>query len=367
LREERKYMKKILILAGILLVSAGCQKTAVENTKTEPVKQEVIKGGENNLPQGEKEGWQTFSNSQYNFEIKYPKNEVNLYTDYEKVKSLSYIPVCNPEMLGCLYYDKNNLAKTNFGGAGVSVDVLKNLSTESKCLAPMVGEKKETNISINGVTFSVFSGNGAALSHYESYKNYRTFNSGVCVSLGQRVTSVNLEVIETTGPDAIKGFNEKEVWNKLDQILSTFKFTNTTSLEKTKVKVFLIAPEDNGNSGKLVGCGDSAVAIEREVEKTSAPLKASLENLLAMNAGYFGESGLFNSLGDSKLKLESVSLENTKAVVKLSGTLVTGGVCNDPRIEAQLRETAMQFSTVKSVEIYLNNKTLKSYLSGKGQ
>ena len=49
----------------------------------------------------------------------------------------------------------------------------------------------------------------------------------------------------------------------------------------------------------------------------------------------------------------------------LAGKLLLGGVCDDPRVEAQLVETARRFSTVREVEIVINGKPLKEVLSEK--
>ena len=42
-----------------------------------------------------------------------------------------------------------------------------------------------------------------------------------------------------------------------------------------------------------------------------------------------------------------------------------GGVCDNPRVEGQIRKTAEQFSSVQNVEIYLNGKPLQESLSGR--
>jgi len=52
-----------------------------------------------------------------------------------------------------------------------------------------------------------------------------------------------------------------------------------------------------------------------------------------------------------------------KATIALTGSLVLGGVCNTPRVAAQIRETARQFSTVRNVDVTLNNQPLESSLS----
>jgi hypothetical protein len=55
-----------------------------------------------------------------------------------------------------------------------------------------------------------------------------------------------------------------------------------------------------------------------------------------------------------------------KATIKLSGSLVLNGICDNPRVEAQIEQVALQFSTVKSVQVYLNNIPLQQALSEKG-
>jgi hypothetical protein len=129
------------------------------------------------------------------------------------------------------------------------------------------------------------------------------------------------------------------------------------------VQIYLIALDDNGQSGQLVGCGDSAIAVQVEIPPTKEVLRASMEKLLGLKELYYGESGLYNALYQSDLQLESITLENGKAVINLTGSFVLGGVCDNPRVEAQLEATALQFYTVQEVDIYINGKPLKDALS----
>jgi hypothetical protein len=131
------------------------------------------------------------------------------------------------------------------------------------------------------------------------------------------------------------------------------------------VKVYYIAPEDNGASGKKIGCNDSAVSVTRTVTPTQSPLRAALETLLADKNQYFGESGLYNSLYQSNLSIQSLSIVNGTANIKLAGTFQLGGTCDAPRFKAQLEETAKQFSTVKNAVIFINNKPIDQALSSK--
>ena len=137
---------------------------------------------------------------------------------------------------------------------------------------------------------------------------------------------------------------------------------NPTAAEQT-VKIFLIALEDNGQSGVLVGCGDSAVPVTVTIPPTQGVLRAALEKLLSAKQQFYGESGFYNALYQSDLELESVTIAQGKAIINLAGTVMLGGVCDSPRFEAQIEQTALQFSTVSSVEVFINDIPLEDALS----
>lgn len=127
------------------------------------------------------------------------------------------------------------------------------------------------------------------------------------------------------------------------------------------VKIALIDLNGNGN----VGCGDSVVMVNRQVAVTTAPLTAAIRELLSIRTRYYGQSGLYDALYQSSLAVQSVTIANQKATIRLTGQMQLGGECDDPRVIAQLERTATQFSTVKSVEVYVNGVLLQTLLSGK--
>lgn len=133
-----------------------------------------------------------------------------------------------------------------------------------------------------------------------------------------------------------------------------------------RLKVFLIAIGDNGVSGPMVGCGDSAIPVIIDVPYTQGVLRAALENLLARKEQFFGQSGLYNALYQSNLRLEDVSIQNGVAVIELSGQALLGGECDTPRVIAQLEQTALQFNTVQKVTILLNGRPIRDALSSRG-
>jgi hypothetical protein len=129
------------------------------------------------------------------------------------------------------------------------------------------------------------------------------------------------------------------------------------------VKIFLIALNDNGKSGALIGCGDSAVPVQVAITPTAGVLKAAMVALLSIKNQNYGQSGLYNALYQSALQVESVSIAGGKASVSLSGTLKMGGECDNPRIQAQLEQTILQFPTVTESAIFINGKPLAEALS----
>lgn len=126
----------------------------------------------------------------------------------------------------------------------------------------------------------------------------------------------------------------------------------------SQVKIFLVAVDDNGKSGEQIGCGDSLVAVSKTITATTKPLEAALKELLAIKTHDYGESGLTTALYQSNLTVQSVSIKNGSATIKLTGTVLSGGTCDDPRIVAQLQQTALQFSSVKTADIYVNDVPL---------
>lgn len=137
---------------------------------------------------------------------------------------------------------------------------------------------------------------------------------------------------------------------------------NPTAAPQT-VKIFLIALEDNGQSGPLVGCGDSVVSVTVTIPPTQGVLRAALEKLLSAKEQFYGESGFYNALYQSDLELTNVTIDQGKAIIHLTGTVMLGGVCDSPRFEAQIEQTALQFSTVSNVEVFIDDIPLEDVLS----
>jgi hypothetical protein len=146
-------------------------------------------------------------------------------------------------------------------------------------------------------------------------------------------------------------------------IISPIKTEQPISTAPQTIQIYLIAIADNGISGKKIGCDDSVVPVIVEIPQTKAVLQTAMDQLLQLKSIYYGESGLYNALYQSDLQVEKITLKNGNAEIYLTGSMMIGGECDNPRVEAQLNETALQFSTVKTVTIYINGILLKDALS----
>ncbi len=140
--------------------------------------------------------------------------------------------------------------------------------------------------------------------------------------------------------------------------------TGTPAESRTRqVQVFLVALEDNGATGKKIGCGDSLVAVQRDVANST--IQSALTELFSIDGQYYGESGLYNALYQSDLTIDEIEVEEGFATVKLSGKVQLGGTCDSPRFAEQIRETILQFPTVSSAEITINGQAIEEVVSGK--
>ncbi len=96
-------------------------------------------------------------------------------------------------------------------------------------------------------------------------------------------------------------------------------------------------------------------------------LRAALKELFKLEGQqYYGQSGLYNALYQSELDIADVAVVGGEARIFLTGTVKLGGECDTPRVEAQLKTLALQFSTVERVSIYINGKPQADVLSLKG-
>lgn len=141
-------------------------------------------------------------------------------------------------------------------------------------------------------------------------------------------------------------------------LLQILKSDSESAERRQDIKVYLVALGDDGKTGKKIGCGDSLIPVTRSIRKTPAPLTAALSELLLTPQHPDGSPNLENFWKGRNLKVKSVSIRNHTATIRISGEVFVAGVCDIPRIESQIEETARQFPNVKKVKVFIGKRTL---------
>lgn len=135
----------------------------------------------------------------------------------------------------------------------------------------------------------------------------------------------------------------------------------------TRVKVALLDFSGETSPGKQRGC-DHVVLVDRTVATTSAPLTAALRELFAIKDTKVGDLGNFMPKTASTLTFDRATVQDGTARIYLAGSLTgLAGICDDPRAAIQIEETALQFPTVRQVELYLNGERTSLMPNEKGE
>jgi hypothetical protein len=141
----------------------------------------------------------------------------------------------------------------------------------------------------------------------------------------------------------------------------------SVSAATEQARIYLVAMDDNGQSGMLVGCGDSLIPVTVDVTAaatTEGKIRAALEHLLALRDPFYGQSGLYNALYENTLTIEKVEVQNGVAGVTLSGEHHSRGTCDDPRIQGQIEQTILHVPGITRVVVILNGGPLVDAIGG---
>jgi spore germination protein GerM len=136
----------------------------------------------------------------------------------------------------------------------------------------------------------------------------------------------------------------------------------TAAPEPEPVTVFLVAVGDAGQNGPRIGCDDSVVPVEQTAVAGESPVATALNTLLALPQRPAEDPDLYSALAQSSFTVEEVQVEDGHAEIYLEGQLRLAGVCDEPRVVAQLQHTTLQFDAIDSVDLYLNGQPLEEQL-----
>ncbi len=174
--------------------------------------------------------WKTYTNNAYKFNFKYPTEFVSAnYTNYlNDFGTRDYLDrfgsVINMFALSKSAYPKN----TDLSRADILIAINRDVSggayffqsvDRSKGVPPPELEKlslKKTVV-LNGITWGMAKKEGAAAGTHSQTRVYHTFQNGSWYEVQLNLWTAN--------DGNIPRVNENDIWNKLESVLPTFKFT----------------------------------------------------------------------------------------------------------------------------------------------
>lgn len=131
----------------------------------------------------------------------------------------------------------------------------------------------------------------------------------------------------------------------------TFSISIKLSQEKTKVTLYF------GKQGESDDC-KSLFPVEREIIKTEGIARSTIEELLKGLTQEEKEAGYFTTINEG-VKINSLIITDGTAKIDFDETLEkgVGGSCRVLAIREQIKQTLMQFSSVKKVIISIDGRT----------
>lgn len=142
---------------------------------------------------------------------------------------------------------------------------------------------------------------------------------------------------------------------------TTGTITNISQIAEanSNANIYMAIIGDNGKQGKAVGCGDSVVPVKVHVDftstKTDQKIRDALQKLFSLRERLYNKDmNVVNPLYNSVLSVSEVTISGSQATVALDGTLNLDGACDEPVIEAQIKNLVLQFKPITSVVLRIN-------------
>lgn len=204
-------MKKLIPLAALALLAAGCNNT---QTQTPPQNNNSQQNSQTPAPQEEAKT-QVYRNGTYGFEFTYPKEMVFNTPSYPNLQ----------DKIVQVAFARGEYPKTNFGDAAFSVSA-SYAKTQAACLTQ--GPAKiifgKDPVRINGADYYKGTDTGAGAGNLYESTIYRTWvGKATCIELNETIHTSNLGNYE---PGTVTAVDKTAVQSRLDGILNTFKFDN---------------------------------------------------------------------------------------------------------------------------------------------
>jgi hypothetical protein len=332
--------------------------------------------------------WITYTNDTYGFEVRHPDTWQVKESEQAGEPRINIYKKSENQTAPFIHH--NNVTNVSIFPHGVATEGLAGVTSTSS-IRFNVPIKNAIDYTLeNGQKFATYAGFNTVPKNWQEWGFIWSRTEVIelktrCVVDGKTISNsiceIGSEIMDSPGAQTINSGTINEEDRQIqEQILASFKFTSgitptpdpstdsTGSPQATttsRVNIYVVDLEGGGQGGSAtIGCGDALAVVRRDITTNGGVLKGALTELFSLKSQYYGESGYYNALYQSNLKVDSAAVDaNGKATVKLSGTAKSGGVCDDPRIVEQIKATVKQFPTVKTMDISINGRSLNTYFS----
>lgn len=171
-------------------------------------------------------GWKTYRSPDYGFTIDYPES-MTFYPGHPVMPpQKAMFPICDDTTVACFQYNGNALDGTPTHAVGVSVNVLRDLNSETDCNTIDTGSGPIRTIRIHGTTFHYGETGEAGLGSGRSMTVYRTLHRHVCFEVALVTAGRNLgpQDVKDEGLHTVSRLAWRRISNYMDRMLYSFTF-----------------------------------------------------------------------------------------------------------------------------------------------
>jgi hypothetical protein len=170
--------------------------------------------------------WKTYRSPDYGFVISYPGSMTFFPGHPVEAPELSMFPICDDTTVACFQYHGDAFNGTTLQAAGVSVNVPRDLKSETECNTIDTGSSQIKTVKIHGALFHYGDTGEGGLGSSRGITAYRTFYQHVCFE-----AAVVIAVTDTApGHEEEEGYKpvNQQAWrrlsNDMDRMLHSLTF-----------------------------------------------------------------------------------------------------------------------------------------------
>jgi hypothetical protein len=175
--------------------------------------------------------WKTYRSRDYGFKIEYPRTMTSYPNGPVRPPQESMFPICDDGTVACFEYNGHALDRTEIQAIGVSVNVLRDVTTEAGCARIETDSKPIQAWTIHGIPYHYAATGEAGLGSSRSLRVYRTLHQGVCfeVALVTARSDLSAQDLKDEGRAPANPRTLRKLDTAMERMLDSFTFIGPVS------------------------------------------------------------------------------------------------------------------------------------------